>query len=152
MFIIKCRYKYCHNNNEIEKEKAIKEGSAYYCPECYKEKKVKQQIEKYYSDNMPPTSIQILRKVINQLLYKNNYKAEYILFMLIKIHNNNLKINNPFGLINYCNDGKNLDEWNKKQINKEYQNIKDKIIQCNNIDNKLNFNYKPNNRKWSDMI
>jgi hypothetical protein len=98
---LKCRYNHCRHNNEVQKEVAVKEGNCYYCPDCYQEKKTKQQIEEYYSVNMPQTSIQILRKVINQLLYKNNYEAEYILFMLIKIHNNNLKINNPQGRLLY---------------------------------------------------
>lgn len=152
VIIIKCRYKYCKNNNTVDKEIAIKEGSAYYCPECYREKKLKQQIEQYYSVNMPPTSIQILRKVINQLLYKNNYNAEYILFMLMKIYNNNLKINNPFGLINYCNDGRNLDEWKKIKINEQFKNMQNDINMQNDNEDKVNYTYIPQNKKWTDLI
>lgn len=149
---MKCRYKYCKNSNQVDKSIAIKEGSAYYCPECYKEKTLKQQIEQYYIANMPQTSIQILRKVINQLLYKNNYVAEYILFVLKKIYVNKLKINNPFGLINYCNDMRNFEEWKKNKTNEEYKNIKDKIIQNEETNNNINFNYKPTDKKWSDII
>lgn len=149
--IIKCRYNYCRHNNEVNKEDAIKDGSAYYCKDCYKEKQLKQQIEEYYLVNMPATTIQILRKVINQLLYTNHYDAEYIMFILKKIYINKLKINNPFGLINYCNEGRNIDEWNKIKINQEFQNIKNEIITYEN-DNKVDFTYKPINKKWTDII
>ena len=151
VIIIKCRYKYCRNGGNIDKEKAIKENGAYYCPECYKEKQLKQQIEEYYSVNLPPTTIQILRKVISQLLYTNNYEAEYILFIVKKIHINKLKINNPFGLINYCNDGRNIAEWNKLKVNQQYKEIKNDIITTEG-DNKVNFTYKPINKKWTDII
>lgn len=149
---MKCRYKYCHNNNEVNKDDAIKEGSAYYCKECFNEKQLKQQIEQYYSTNMPSTAIQILRKVINQLLYKNNYDADYVLYILKKIHNNNLKINNPFGLINYCNDGRNLDQWKKEKTNEEFKSIKNDLIHYDSEKNEIKFTYKPNEKKWTDLI
>jgi hypothetical protein len=150
VFIIKCRYNHCKNNNEVNKEDAIKVGSAYYCKQCYKEKILKQQIEEYYLENFPPAVLQVLRKVINQLLYTNNYDAEYILFIVKKIHINNLKINNPFGLTSYCNEGRNKDEWKKQKIKEEYNNIKKEIIQYDDKD-KLKFTYKPN-KKWTDLI
>lgn len=148
---IKCRYKYCRNNNEVDKELAIKDGSAYYCKECHKEKLLKHQIEEYYSVNLPQTSIQILRKVINQLLYTNNYEATYVLFIVKKIHINKLKINNPFGLVSYCNEGRNIEEWTKLKVNKEYKNIKNEVIQYES-DSKIEFTYTPNNKKWTDLI
>lgn len=152
VIIIKCRYKFCRHNNEVKKEDAIKEGNSYYCKNCYAEKIAKQQIEKYYLENLPPTTLPILRKVINQLIHTNNYDADYVLFMVKKIHNNNFKINNPFGLINYCNNVKNLEEWQKKKINEEYKNIKDEIVSYD-INNEIDFKYIPNNRKrWTDLI
>lgn len=147
---MKCKYNHCPNNNEVEKEVAIKEGNSYYCKECFEEKSQKRLIESYYLENMPQATLSVLRKVINQLIYTNKYETEYILFILKKIHNNNLKINNPFGLVNYCNDGRNIGEWNKKKINKEFQNVKDKIVQYDN--NELDYKYKPVSKRWSDII
>jgi hypothetical protein len=92
-----------------------------------------------------------LRKVINQLLYTNNYAAEYVLFIVKKIHINKLKINNPFGLVNYCNDGRNIDDWAKQKANREFENIKNDILQYEE-DNKVEFIYQPNNKKWTDLI
>jgi hypothetical protein len=151
VIIIKCRYKYCKNNNIVDKEIAIKEGSAYYCPQCYKEKQLKQEIEQYYSANLPPTTIQILRKVISQLLYTNNYEAEYILFIVKKIHINKFKINNPFGLVSYCNEGRYITEWNKKKSSQEYNKIKDQINKSIDIE-KIDYKYQPNIKKWTDII
>jgi hypothetical protein len=154
VFKIKCRYKYCKNGNEVSKEEAIKDGNSYYCKDCYKEKTLKQEIEKYYTENLPKTTIQILRKVINQLLYTDKYEAEYILFIVKKIHINNLKINNPFGLKSYCNEGRNQDEWRKININKQYNNIKENINTDFEIDEnkKVVFKYKSNKKKWTDLI
>lgn len=136
----------------MSKEEAIKEGNSYYCKECHNEKTVKQQIEQYYTVNLPTTAIQLLRKVINQLLYTNSYEAEYILFIIKKIHINKLKINNPFGLVSYCNEGRNITEWRTKKASQEYLKIKDNINQYDENENKVEFSYKPNNKKFTDLI
>lgn len=147
---IKCRYKYCKNGGQVEKEDAIKDGG-YYCKSCYKEKVLKQEIETYYIENLPQTAIQLLRKAINTLLYTNNYEAGYVLFIIKKIHVNNLVINNPFGVAYYCNEGRNIKEWKKIQTNIEFKSIKNEIVQTNDED-KVKFTYKPNSKKWTDMI
>ena len=73
--VIKCRYSHCkHEGGQVEKEDAIKDGG-YYHKDCHKEKSLKQEIEAYYITNLPQTAIQLLRKVINILLYENNYEA-----------------------------------------------------------------------------
>ena len=48
-----------------------------------------------------------------------------------KIHINKLKINNPFGLGSYCNEGRNITEWKSKKTNEEYKIIKDNIVKEN---------------------
>ena len=152
MIKIKCRYKYCtHENNQVEKADAIKDGGSYFHKDCFKQKSVKQEIEAYYIENLPTTAIQLLRKVINQLINDNHYEAEYVLFILKKIHINNLKINNPFGLGSYCNEGRNITEWKKIKTNIEFKSIKNEIVQ-NNDENKVKFTYKPINKKWTDLI
>ncbi|MBK5242150.1 hypothetical protein [Clostridium sp.] len=146
---MRCRYKYCKNGNEIAKEDAIKDGG-YYCPECHKEKSLKQEIEAYYIENLPQTAIQLLRKVINQLLYTSNYEAGYVLFIIKKIHVNNFVLNNPFGIAYYCNEGRNIKEWKKIQTNIEFKSIKNEIVQGNDEDI-IKFTYKPN-KKFNDLI
>jgi hypothetical protein len=147
---MRCRYKYCKNNNEVKKEDAIKEGNSYYCEECYQEKQNKQKIEEFYIRNMPQTTLQLLRKVIKQLIHEKKYKSEYVLFVLEYINKNNKPINNPFGLLNYCNEGSILNLYNKQLINKQYKEIKSDIT--NYSENKVEFTYKPNNKKWTDLL
>lgn len=148
---MKCRYAHCKHGGEVSKEEAVKDGSAYYHKECLKEKQTKQEIESYYLENLPQTTIQILRKVINQLISVNKYEAEYVLYIIKKIHINKFKINNPFGLVSYCNEGRYITEWNKKKASQEYNKIKDQINTSNDSE-KINYKYQPNIKKWTDII
>lgn len=148
---MRCRYKYCKNNGEVNKEDAIKEGNTYYCKECFQEKQIKQQIETFYINNMPPTTLQLLRKVIKQLIHEKGLKPEYVLFVLKYINKNNKPINNPFGLLNYCGDGRLNDLYKKEIINKQFKKIKS--VNTENIDKDiLSFTYKPNSKKFSNII
>jgi len=149
--VIKCRYSHCkHIDHQVSKEDAIKDGG-YYHKDCYLEKSLKQEIEAYYIENLPQTAIQLLRKVISTLLYTNNYEAGYVLFIIKKIHVNSLVLNNPFGVAYYCNEGRNIKEWKKIQTNIEFKSIKNEIVQPND-ENKVKFTYKPNDKKWTDLI
>ncbi|MBU3186547.1 hypothetical protein [Clostridium estertheticum] len=149
---MKCRYKYCtHESKDVDKEDAVKDGTSYFHKDCFKQKSVKQEIEAYYIENLPTTAIQLLRKAINILLNENPYSAEYVLFIIKKIHVNNLVINNPFGIAYYCHEGRNIKEWKKIQTNIKFKEIKNEIVQVNDDENKVKFTYKPN-KKWNDLI
>lgn len=147
---MKCRYKYCKNGSEVEKDDAIKENKAYYCKDCYKERNIKREIEQYYIENLPQAALKALRKVIADLIHKRGYDAEYILYMVKKIHTNNLIINSPFGLIHYCLYVKNFNEWKQIQVNKEYQKIKTKEVAVKN--DSVDFKYSIGKNKWTDLI
>jgi hypothetical protein len=148
---LKCRYSYCKHNNEVSKEDAVKEGSSYYHKDCLEEKTIKQQIEEYYINNMPSCTLQILRKVIKQLIHEKNNSANYVLFVLEFIHKNNKPINNPFGLTNYCNEGRLKTEFKNKEISIKYKEVKKDCDNKLNIQ-EINFNYKPTTKKWTDLI
>lgn len=148
---MKCRYNHCSHNNDVKKEDAIKEGNSYYCKDCYKEKTTKQEIEKYYLENFPTTMLPLLRKAINKLINESNFEAEYVLFIVKKVHINGLKMNNPYGLGYYCAEGRYITEWKTKKTNIEYQSIKKEIIQVNDED-RVKFTYAPSNKKWTDLI
>lgn len=147
---MKCRYgDNCKFGGEVSKEESVKEGNAYYHEECLKEKKLKKEIEQYWIDNMPPATLSVLRKVIKQLL--NNKSAEYVLFVLKYINNNKKPINNPFGLINYCNDLRLENEFKRIITNKNFQQIKKNIVE-NKDNNKVTFTYKPINNNHMNII
>lgn len=149
---MRCRYgDNCKYGGEVDKKIAVKDGNAYYHKECLKEKKLKQQIEEYYMVNMPSTTLAILRKVIKQLL-NNNKSAEYILFTLKYIKKNNKPINNPFGLMNYCNDYKIYEEFKKDIIDEKYKELKNNISKNIYIHDDVKFTYKPKNKKITDII
>lgn len=152
MIIIKCKYSYCkHEANEVAKEDAIKEGNCYYHKDCYKEKTLKKEIEEYWNDNMPSASLQILRKVIKQLIYDKKAPADFVLFVLKHINKNNKPINNPFGLINYCGNKDIRELYKKMIINQKYTKLKSEDNNEIYIE-KVNFTYKPSNKKITDII
>jgi hypothetical protein len=148
---MKCKYSYCHHGGDVEKENAIKVGNSYFHKDCYHEKQLKQQIEEYYLNNMPSCTLQILRKVIKQLIHEKNNSADYVLFVLEFIHKNNKPINNPFGLANYCNEGRLKTEFKNQEISKKYKEVKkdlDDILEIQEI----KFKYRPTTKKWTDLI
>lgn len=149
---MKCKYKYCKNGGEVEKDKAIKEGSSYYCSQCYEEKNLKREIEEYYINNLPQTTLVLLRKVVNQLINEQKRSAEYVLFVLKHIKSNNKTLNNPFGVIGYCNNGYIEEEFKERKTKEKYRDIKD-TIKNNDIENdKVMFTYKPSKKKITDII
>lgn len=149
---MKCRYNNCKHGGEVSKEQAIKEGSMYFHKDCLEEKKIKQQIEEYYVANMPPTTLMLLRKVIKQAIHEKGISAEYLLYVIKYIHKNNKPINNPFGLISYCNEGRLRDGFKKELINKKYKEMKSNINNENNNYEKVEFTYKPTNKRFTDIV
>jgi len=149
---LKCRYSYCKHNNEVNKEDAVKEGNSYYHKDCLKEKQLKSEIESYFLSNMPSTTMQLLRKVIKQLIHEKHYSAEYVLFVLKYIKNNNKPINNPFGLINYCGDNRIYTLFNKQEINKKFKEIDMGTEYIPKEESEVKFTYKNSNKKITDII
>jgi hypothetical protein len=148
---MKCKYSYCHHGGEVDKESAIKVGNSYFHNDCYHEKELKQQIEEYYLKNMPSCTLQILRKVIKQLIHEKNNSADYVLFVLNYIHKNNKPINNPFGLVNYCNEGRLKTEFNNREISIKYKEVKKDLDNKSEVQ-EMKFDYKPTTKKWTDLI
>ena len=148
---MKCRYSYCKHGGEVNKEEAIKDGNSYFHKDCYEEKQLKQSIEEYYISNMPSCTLQILRKVIKQLIHEKNNEAKYVMFVLEYIYKNKKPINNPFGLMNYCNDGIIKSEFKKLNIKKQYDEM-NKSIEVDISVNKNGYKYKPSNKKITDII
>jgi hypothetical protein len=148
---MKCKYKYCKNNNEVIKENAIKIGNSYYCKQCYKEKNDKGKIEKLIIEKLPTAVITIVRKVINQLIYDKGYDSEYVLFVVSKILKDNMVLNNPFGIISYCTNNHLYKEWQTTIINEKFLDFKTTMKNTNNDSEKVVFNITQS-KKWTDII
>jgi hypothetical protein len=149
---MKCKYTYCHHGGEVNKDEAIKIGNLYFHKDCYHEKQTKQEIEDYYLKNMPSCTLQILRKVIKQLIHEKSNSADYVLFTLKYIKSNNKPINNPFGLINYCNDYKLKNEFDKQLINEKYKLVKSINELDIDTENEVKFTYQPSKKKVTDIL
>ena len=149
---MKCRYSYCKHGGEVDKEKAVKEGNSYYHEGCLREKQLKSDIEQYYLENMPSTTLQLIRKIIKQLIHEKNISADYVLFVLKYIKTNNKPINNPFGLINYCGDNRIYTLFNKQEVNKKFKEFQkvNEYIPSENIE--VKFTYKNSKKKITDII
>lgn len=149
---MKCKYSYCKYGGEVDKENAIKVGNSYFHSDCYHEKELKRHIEEYYLKNMPPCTLQILRKVIKQLIHEKNNSADYVLFVLNYIHKNNKPINNPFGLANYCNEGRLKTEFNRQLINEKYKQINKENKLNIDTENEVKFTYTISKKKETDIL
>lgn len=139
---MKCRY--C--GQDVPKEVAVKDGG-YYHSHCHKEKAFKKEIEEFYIDNMKPTTLVQIRKAIKQMIDKK-IDAEYILWTLKDIKLKNKVLNSPFGIIGYCTNSKNEEEYKKYKVNQEFKKVT-KEFEVGEI---VNFTYKPNGKKVTDII
>lgn len=147
---MKCAYgRNCKFDGEVSKDESLKSNGKYYHKECYNEKILKGKIESFYIENFPQTTLQVLRKSINQCLLNN--EADYLYYLIKYIKNNNKPINSPFALLNYCNDYRIKNTYNESKISDEYKNVKDKIIK-NSDENTISFTYKIKNKKITDII
>lgn len=139
---MKCRY--C--SSDVPKEESIKDGG-YYHKHCHKEKMLKKEIEEFYIENMKPTTLVQLRKAIKQILDKN-IDAEYILWTLKDIKTKNKILNSPFGIIGYCMNVKNEQEFKKHKVNSEFKKI-DKEFTVGEV---TTFKYNPSSKRITDII
>lgn len=141
---MKCGY--C--SNEVPKEEAIKDGR-YYHKNCYRTKKGKKEIEEYWLNNINSgTLIQVLRKVIKDIV--ELYDVDYVLWVLKKCKQSNIRLQYPQGLKGCCDKKEFKDEWNKSKVALEYSKIKSEMMQIDNDD--VIFKYTSNNRKVTDII
>ncbi|HZK00201.1 MAG TPA: hypothetical protein VFC79_09340 [Tissierellaceae bacterium] len=97
----KCRYKFCKLGGEVDREVAIKIGSAYYHKECRREIDHKKQIEDlYYNKFKLSESMTQVKSTISR--YVNEYGTEYVLHVL----NQDIKLNSIFGVSYYLKDSR----------------------------------------------
>lgn len=139
---MKCRY--C--SSDVPKEEAIKDGG-YYHKHCHKEKILKKEIEEFYLNNMKPTTLVQLRKAIKQMIDKK-VDVEYILWTLKEIKSKNKPLNSPFGIISYCLNSKNEEEFKKYKVNEDFKKL-DKTFTVGEV---VSFSYKPNKKRITDII
>lgn len=108
---MKCGY--C--SNEVAKEEAVKDGR-YYHKDCYRTKQGKKEIEEYWFEEINAgTLIQVLRKVIKDIV--ELYDVDYVLWVLKKCKQSNIKLQYPQGLKGCCDKKEFKDEWHRNKLN-----------------------------------
>lgn len=118
---MKCRYQYCKQNHEVEKEEAIRDGKSYYHKECYQEMMIKRDICDLYLTTFGKQTKEgtgMVNKCVKQIVHDKGFEAEYLYFVLEKIIERKKKIYNVFGLHLYINDG-NI----KRAYDNKYKNL-----------------------------
>ena len=127
---VKCKYSHCkHENREVLREESVSSGNLYYHKDCYQEKEtMKKCIDiyvKYFEDK--PIFTQ-LRNVIDDIVYKKGYDAEYLLFALKYGALHRKPIKHPPGIYYLIKDDSIAKEWNKEKLmaNKEHVVVNNK--------------------------
>ncbi len=145
---MKCGSSCCKLGGEVSKDEAIKVGTRYWHKECLHEKEVKQEIEKYWLENINKgTVIQLLRKAIKDLCFL--YEADYIYYLLTSVKGKGINLSYPMGLKKIADDNRFKDEWSKIRIKEIYN--KNKTVDFKTSEDVV-FVYKKNNKRITDLI
>lgn len=119
----KCRYKYCkHDTKDIPDSEAVKDGNAYYHPDCHHEKEtIKKIIDVYveYVDQHPVFGH--LRKTVDTIIHTNHVDADYVLFAVKKAVKEH-RLNHVPGLYYAVKNSAAESEWRKQKASEALSN------------------------------
>ena len=131
----KCAYPHCkHDDRKVHKDEAVKVGNRYWHPDCLAEKNAKLEIIDTWVKRIDPHPIfNLLRKIIDELVDKENNDAEYLLFALNYCLDNGWNLSYPMGLKYVSKDIAAKKAWEKrkeneimKELREDMQKIADK--------------------------
>jgi len=120
---MKCKYSHCkHKTKEIPKGEEILVGkSSYYHQDCYEEiETIKNIIDTYVKKVDSHPIMSLLRKVINEIIYKHNVDANFLLFALNYCIDQGWNIRYPQGLYYVVKNKEANQKW-KQMISSEYK-------------------------------
>ena len=156
---MKCRWSHCRHGGEVDRDLAVKEGAAYYHPDCYAEKKAIQGIIDLYHERVDAAPIEnYLRKTINDLIFKDGNTAEYLLFAFNYCLNNGWHLHTPSGLRYVAKDGTAKAAWNKKASIKASKEIQQQTKNDTSIESEFDLDATPitssvtNKNKFSSVL
>lgn len=140
---MKCRWKHCKFGGEVDKDKAVQIGLSYFHPECYAERESIQKIIDTWHERVDAYPIEsMLRKMVNDLVLKQNVNAEFLLFALNYCLDNGWNLRHPAGLKAVSKDDKAHKAWDKKQNKKLGTKAATKITDEFRMDD-TPFDFKP---------
>ena len=144
---MKCKYSHCkHESTEIPKGEEVLVGKAsYYHKDCYQEMTaIKNVIDTYVKKIDSHPIMSLLRKVVNEIVYKHKVDARFLLFALNYCIGHNWSINHPQGLYYVAKSDAAKQQWERMMASKNRKEIKEtqKNAEINNdIDNDKTFEY-----------
>lgn len=96
----KCQFRHCsHPDDLMSKEDAVLIGTKRYHTDCAQVHETIERAKRIFFDNILPDSDYIQTVgVINNLIFKKNYSADYIEFMLQWLALRGAKVKSPYTL------------------------------------------------------
>lgn len=122
----KCGWSHCEKVYIYDTDEKTKVGKRWYHAECAKERETIQDIItkfiEYVDENV---DVIMLRKIVNELIFTNNYPAEYVMFALdYALQNPFIHLNYPGGLYKLCRSSDIMKAWKEHQ-DKEFMKTVD---------------------------
>lgn len=113
---MKCAWVHCQHGGEVDKKDAVKNGTRYYHPDCLRGKIAINDIIKLYHERIDDHPIEnFLRRTVNELVFKNGYDAEFLLFALRYCLDHGWNLHSPNGLYYVAKDKISKKEWDKRK-------------------------------------
>ena len=119
----KCRYSHCkHEGVPVNKEDGVCVGKSYYHIDCYQEKELLREIERYYIENFDSNPIMgALRKVINTIVFSQGKTPEFLMFALRYAKSNRIPLTHEAGIYYVVRDKEIINSWNKKRPTPQFE-------------------------------
>ena len=149
--VFKCRWSHCKHGGEVRLDDAVKDGSSYYHKDCYEEKQNIKRIMDLYVERVDPKPIfSLLRKTVNDLVFKDGFGADYTLFALRYCLDNGWNIKHIPALRYVVRDDKAKAAWERRVT---VSNIRPAF----DIDTEINLEisqtiHAPKQRNFSDIL
>ena len=124
---MKCRWKHCRYGGEVDREDAVRVGElSYYHKECYEEMKSIQAIVDLYHERVDAHPVENwLRKAVNDLVFKENNSAKYVLFSFKYCLNDGWKPFNPSCIKYAVKNSHAKQAWDKEQSKQKQIELKE---------------------------
>ena len=121
-----CKYSHClHNNREIEKEKAVRVGNAYYHSDCFKTKEDIKEVVNLFKTHINPNPVYAqLQSVIKNIIFVKGIQSDFLLFGLRYYIEHKIPLNYPQGLYYVIQNKDVANAYNKaktKEIKKSVE-------------------------------
>lgn len=128
---VKCHSPHCkHPDEPLKREEAHRAGKYYYHEDCYREKELLRDIERFYIDNFDSQPImQQLRRVINTIVYTQGNPPNLMMYALRYAKENGIALRHPAGIYYVMKNTKMLESWHKlmkkKKVEFEFAEVED---------------------------